>query len=145
LSVLAQSLSADDLAWLGGYMAALSQEQANQLVTLLLDDPTLMAQLKDESVQAQVAASRDVHAVLRFLAAPLTLMSYGEDLLMLASGRIAFGLFYAKYGLWVSILSLLLPLLLILALARSLFMWLVGWWLMPLLGGLARRPSQTGQ
>jgi hypothetical protein len=144
LSDLTQTLSADDLAWLGGYLAALGQEQANQLVTLLLNDPTLMAQLKDETVQTQVASAHDVNAVLRFLAAPLTPMGFGQDLLMLASGRVELGLFYAKYGLWVTVLSILVPLLLVIALARSLFMWLVGWWLIPLLrgvGGVARRPS----
>ncbi len=73
LTTLAQTLSVDDLAWLGGYLAALDQEQVNQLVTLLLDDPTLMAQLKDETVQTQVATAHDVNAVLRFLAAPVTL------------------------------------------------------------------------
>src|SRR5690606_39099989 len=119
LSQLAQRLSADDLAWLGGYLAALGQDQANQLVLLLLDDPALMAQLKDETVQAQVASARDVSGVLRFLAAPITLMSFGEDLLMLASGRVTLGLFHAKYGLWVTALAVGLLLLIVAALDRK--------------------------
>ena len=132
LSVLAQTLSADDLAWLGGYLAALNQDQANQLVVVLLDDPTLMAQLKDETVQAQVASAHDVNAVLSFLAAPVTLMGFGEDLLALATGRVAFGLFSAKYGLLVTILSVGLPILILLALVRTLLMWLF-WWVPSLL------------
>ena len=147
LSALAQTLSADDLAWLAGYLAALGQDQANQLVTLLLSDPTLMAQLKDETVQAQVASAHDVNAVLRFLAAPVTLMGFGEDMLLLATGRVAFGLFYAKYGLWVTILAVGLPLLIVAALVQSLLRWLLAPILAILraLGWLARRPSQTGR
>lgn len=147
LTTLAQRLTPDDLAWLGGYMAALSQEQANQLVTLLLADPSVMAQLKDERVQAQVASASDVNAVLRFLAAPVTLMGYAEDLLMVASQRVAFGLFYAKYGLWVTVLSAGLPLLLIAALLQSLWRWLFApiAALLRALGWLARRPSQSGR
>jgi hypothetical protein len=147
LSALAQSLSADDLTWLGGYLAALGQEQANQLIVLLLNDPTLMAQLKDETVQAQVASARDVGAVLHFLAAPITTMGFGEDLLALASGRVALGLFYAKYGLWVTVLAIGLPLLLAAALLQSLVRWLLApiLALLRALGWLARRPSQTGR
>jgi hypothetical protein len=145
LASLAQTLSADDLSWLGGYLAALSQEQANQLVTLLLADPTLMAQLKDERVQAQIAAARDVNAVLRFLAAPVTLMGFGEDLLLLGTGRVALGLFHAKYGLWVTVLAVGLPLLIAAALVQSLIRWLLGpiIALLRALGWLTRRPSQT--
>jgi hypothetical protein len=147
LSTLAQSLSADDLTWLGGYLAALGQEQANQLIVLLLNDPTLMAQLKDETVQAQVASAGDVGAVLRFLAAPITAMSFGEDLLAMASGRVALTLFYAKYGLWVTVMAIGLPLLLVAALLQSLVRWLLApiLALLRALGWLARRPSQTGR
>jgi hypothetical protein len=147
LSNLAQTLSADDLAWLGGYLGALSQEQANQLVALLLDDPTMMAQLKDERVQQQVASARDVKEVLRFLAAPLTLMSFGEDLLQVASGRVTLPLFDAKYGLGVTILAVGIPLLIALALLQSLLRWLLAplFALLRALGWFTRRPSQTGQ
>jgi hypothetical protein len=147
LTALAQTLNADDLAWLGGYLAALGQDQANQLVALLLNDPTLMAKLKDETVQAQVASARDVNAVLRFLAAPVTLMGFGEDLLLLATGRVALGLFHAKYGLWVTILAVGLPLLIAAALVQSLLRWLLApiLALLRALGWLARRSSQTGR
>jgi hypothetical protein len=147
LAALAQRLSADDLAWLGGYLAALGQEQANQLVALLLDDPSRMAQLKDERVQAQVAAASDVNAVLRFFAAPLTLIGFGEDLLLLGTRRVTLGLFYAKYGLWVTVLAVGLPLLLVAALVQSLLRWLLGpiIALLRALGWLARRPSQRGR
>ena len=147
LADLTQTLSADDLAWLGGYLAALGQEQANQLVTLLLDDPTLMAQLKDETVQTQVASARDVKGVLRFLAGSITLMGFGEDLLALASGRVALGLFHAKYGLWVTALAVGLPLLLAAAVVQSLLRWLFApiMALLRALGWIARRPSQSGR
>ncbi|MCC6454585.1 MAG: hypothetical protein IT328_06560 [Caldilineaceae bacterium] len=147
LASLAQTLSADDLAWLGGYLAALGQEQANQLVTLLLADPMLMAQLKDERVQAQIATARDVNAVLRFLAAPVTLLGFGEDLLLLGTGRVALGLFHAKYGLWVTVLAVGLPLLIAAALVQSLLRWLLGpiLALLRALGWLTRRPSRTGR
>lgn len=147
LAELAQSLSADDLAWLGGYVAALDQEQANQLVALVLDDPTMMAQLKDTRVQAQVASARDVNAVLRFLAAPVTLIGFGEDLLMLATGRISLGLFNAKYGSWVTILAVGVPLLIIAALIQSILRWLLApvLALLRALGWLTRRPSQTNR
>jgi hypothetical protein len=147
LTSLAQTLSADDLAWLGGYLAALGQDQANQLVTLLLADPTMMGQLKDERVQAQVAAAHDVNTVLRFLAAPVTLIGFGEDLLQLGARRVTLGLFYAKYGLWVTALAVGLPLLIIAALLQSLLRWLFGpiVALLRALGWLARRPSQTGR
>jgi hypothetical protein len=147
LTSLAQSLSADDLAWLGGYLAALDQDQANQLVSLLLEDSTMMAQLKNERVQAQVASADDVNRVLRFLAAPVTLMGYAEDLLMLASGRVALGLFHAKYGLWVTVLSVGLPLLIVAALVQSLVRWLLApiLALLRALGWLSRRPSQSGR
>jgi hypothetical protein len=147
LATLAQTLSPDDLAWLGGYVAALSQEQANQLVALLLDEPTLMAQLKDERVQAQIASARDVNGVLRFLAAPVTLLGFGEDLLLLVTGRVTFGLFHAKYGLWVTMLAVGLPLLLAAALVQSLLRWLFApiLALLRALGWLTRRPSQTGR
>ena len=79
--------------------------------------------------------------------APLTLMSYGEDLLMLATGRVSFGLFHAKYGLWVTLLSVGLPLLIAAALVQSLLRWLLApiLALLRALGWLARRPSQSGR
>jgi hypothetical protein len=147
LASLAETLSADDLTWLGGYLAALGQEQANQLVTLLLADPAMMAQLKDERVQAQVAAAGDVNGVLRFLAAPVTMLGFGEDLLQLGARRVTLGLFYAKYGLWVTALAVGLPLLIVAALVQSLLRWLFApvIALLRALGWLARRPSQTGR
>ena len=144
---LTETLSVDDLAWLGGYLAALGQDQANQLVTLLLDDPTLMVQLKNETVQTQVASAQDVNGVLRFLAAPITLMGFGEDLLTLATGRVALGLFHAKYGLWVTILAVGLPLLMAAAVVQSLLRWLFApiLALLRALGWITRRPSQSGR
>jgi hypothetical protein len=74
-------------------------------------------------------------------------MGYGEDLLMLASGRVALGLFHAKYGLWVTVLSVGFPLLLVAALVQSLLRWLLGPILALLrgLGWLSRRPRQSGR
>lgn len=130
LVALAQTLSADDLAWLGSYLATLNQEQANQLVARVLDEPTTMAQLKNERVQAQIAAASDVNAVLRFLAAPDDTMAYAEDLLKVAGGGVSLGLFQAKYGfsgvLWAALLGILL-LLVAAALLRSIWKWLF-WW-----------------
>jgi hypothetical protein len=144
---LAQKLTPDDLAWLGGYVAVLEQDQANQLVMLLLDDPALMAQLKDERVQAQVASAADVNSVLRFLAAPVSLLGYGEDLLRLASGRVSLGLFHAKYGLWATLLGVGLPILVAAAMLQSLLRWLLApiLSLLRALGWLARRPTQSGR
>lgn len=147
LRKVGQTLSADDLTWLAGYLTQLSQEQANQLVALILDDPSLMAPLKDAAVQAQVVQAQHVGETLRFLTAPLTLMGYGEDLLMLGSARIGLGLFHAKYGLLVTLLSVGLPLLLALALISSLLRWLFGpvVGLLRALGWLARRPQSSGR
>jgi hypothetical protein len=147
LSTLAQSLSADDLTWLGSYLVALGQDQANQLVSLLLSDPTVMAQLKDETVQEQVIAASDVDTVLRFLTAPVTLARFGEDLLLMGTGRVPLGLFQAKYGLGVTLLVVSLTLLLLAALLLSLARWLFGpiVVLLRAVGWVTRRPSQTGR
>lgn len=143
---LAQTLTADDLTWLAGYLAALRQDQANQLVAQLLDDPALMARLKDEQVQRQIAAGEEIATTLRFLDAPVTLMGFAEDWLRLVTGDVTFGLFRAKYGLFVMVVALGVPLLVILALLQTLLLWLIA----PLrtLGrgvrALTRRPSQPG-
>ncbi len=135
LQTLTLTLNADDLSWLGDYLTQLSQEQANQLVTLLLSDPALMAPLKDATVQAQVVRAQDVSATLRFLTAPITGVGFGEDWLRMASGQIGLGLFHAKYGLLVTTLAVALPLLLLLALITSLLRWLLG----PIVGLLRAR------
>jgi hypothetical protein len=146
LRALARTLSADDLTWLAGYLATLNQDQANQLVVHLLEEPAQMAQLKDERVRAQVAAGGDIYTTLRFLAAPVTLLGFGEDLLRLAAGNVGFGLFRAKYGTVVTVAAIAVPLLLLLGLLQTLLSWLFA----PLvamtrgLRALARRPTQPG-
>lgn len=146
IRTLAQTLSADDLTWLASYLATLPQDQANQLVAQLLDDPGLMARLKDSRVQAQIAAGEEIATTLRFLDAPVTLPRFGEDWLRLATGDVSFALFRAKYGWAVTIAAIGVPLLLVLALLQS----LVGWLLAPLrslargVRALSRRPSQPG-
>jgi antibiotic biosynthesis monooxygenase (ABM) superfamily enzyme len=74
-------------------------------------------------------------------------VGYGEDMLQVASGRVALGLFHAKYGLWVTVLSVGLPILLVAALLQSLLRWLLApiVSLLRALGWLARRPSQSGR
>jgi hypothetical protein len=125
LRTLARTLSADDLAWLASYLASLSQDQANQLVSRLLAEPARMAQLKDERVRAQVAAGGDVNLVLSFLAAPVTLLGFGEDLLRMATGDVSLGLFRAKYGTVVTVAAVAMPLLLLLGLVQTLLSWLL--------------------
>ncbi|RIK32879.1 MAG: hypothetical protein DCC57_25580, partial [Chloroflexi bacterium] len=143
---LAQTLSADDLGWLAGYLATLPQDQANQLVAQLLDDPGLMARLKDSRVQAQIAAGEEIATTLRFLDAPVTLPRFAEDWLRLATGDVSWALFRAKYGLAVSAAAVGVPLLIVLALLQTLLAWLFA----PLrmlgrgLRAASRRPSQPG-
>jgi hypothetical protein len=146
LRTLARTLPADDLAWLAGYLATLEQDQTNQLVAFLLAEPERIAQLDDPAVQAQVAAGDDVAATLRFLAAPVTLPGFAEDLLRLAAGDVRLGLFRAKYGLPVTAGTIAIPLLLLLALVQTLLAWLLA----PVTAlargarALSRRPSQPG-
>jgi hypothetical protein len=139
LTALAAVLPAADLSWLGGYLATLSQAQANQVVALLLADSTLLTTLQTPRVQALIADGQDAGAVARFVAAPLTPLGIGQDLLRLASGQVGIPLFAAKYGWWVvGLLGLVL-----LALAWSLLRWLLS----PLLalgravGWVAQRPQ----
>jgi hypothetical protein len=145
LRALAQTLGPDDLRWLGDYLTQLSQAQANALVTLLLDEPALMAALKDETVQAQIVRTQEVDATVRFLAAPVTLMGFGEDWLRLVSGQVGLGLFHARYGLGVTALAVGLPILLLLALLTSLLRWLLSpiTGLLHLLG--RARPQSSGR
>ena len=122
---LARTLSPEELSWLAGYLAILTQDQANQLVRRVLDDPAVLTPLQDARVQAQVAASRDVDATLRFLTTPLTLMGWLEDWLQMATGRVGFGLAAAKYGTVLAGLMVGLPVLLLLAVVYSLVSWLL--------------------
>lgn len=140
---LARTLSPDQLAWLAGYIGLLDQSQTNQLIRRILADPGALTLLQDEGVQAQLAASNDVDATLRFLTAPVTLGGFAQDWLQVASGRVGFGLAATKYGWPVTGLMVGLPILVVAALAYSLLSWL----LRPLVavvrgvGWLARRPG----
>lgn len=116
---LAQTLSADDLMWLGSYLNELTQEQANQLVSALLADPTLINALRDETVQRLVIEADDVGATLAFMTQPAGWVSLFGDMRAVFGGQVSPQLLPAKYGVGSGLAGLALLVLLI-AVAASL-------------------------
>lgn len=98
LRTLGQSLSADELTWLGSYLNELTQEQANQLVSALLADPALIATLRDETVQRLVIEADDVGATLAFMTQPAGWFGFAQDARAVLRGQVSPRLLLAKYG-----------------------------------------------
>jgi hypothetical protein len=126
LVALARTLSAAQLSALAATLAELDQTQANDLVAAALDDPGVVARLDDAGVRRELAASGSVAATLRFLTTPVSPAGLAEDALQLATGAVGFGLFRAKYGWWVALGVVGVPVLLVLGLLQALLGWLIG-------------------
>ncbi len=147
LKGLAAQLSADDLKWLAAYLATLDKGQADQLVVNLTRDPGLMASLKDDSVRVQLVNSPNVDAALTFLSTPVDPLSLMDNLTRLVTGAVSLRLFVHKYGMWVTVVTTVVTILLLLALAYTLLKWLFA----PLAGlyrlaaALFTRPAHSGQ
>jgi hypothetical protein len=120
LAQLARQLSPGQLTWLSSYVARMSQEQVNQLVTRVLDRPELMARLADDGVQSFVVQSGDVDRTLAFLDAPTDAATLADHLLKLAAGAVPLRLFAFRYGWPLTAGAVGLPLLLALALIYAL-------------------------
>ena len=120
LAQLARQLSPSELTWLSSYVAAMNQQQVNQLITRVLDRPDLMAQLADDGVQSFMVQSGDVDATLAFLEAPADVATVAGHLLKLAAGDVPLRLFAFRYGWPLTAGAVGLPLLLALALIYAL-------------------------
>lgn len=119
LRALAQTLNAEDLTWLGAYLAELSQEQANQVVSALLADPALVQVLRDETVQRLLVEADDTGATLAFVTRPADGFGVLGDLRSVFSGQVSPRLLLAKYGAGSGVAELVVVLLLV-AMAASL-------------------------
>ncbi len=125
LRTLARQLSPEDLAWLAGYVQRLDPQQTNQLVAQLATRPALMERLQDSRLQEILRRSPDLGSALAFLDGDVTLWALADDLLRLAARSVSLGLFAHKYGPVVTALVVGLPLLLLLALAYRLVIFLL--------------------
>src|SRR5690606_5921823 len=119
LRALAQTLNAEDLTWLGAYLAELSQEPANQVVTALLADPALVQVLRDGPGQRLLVEAAATGAPLAFVTRPADGFGVLGDLRSVFSGQVSPRLLLAKYGAGSGVAGLVVVLLLV-AMAASL-------------------------
>jgi hypothetical protein len=103
LMQLVDSYSNDDLTWLADYVSSLDQEQKNQLVGRLLDDPKVLRELKSEKIKEIVIKSKDVEKTLDVIAprdrrqsAPVR--SFLDDSNDLLNRQIPWQVYWLKYG-----------------------------------------------
>jgi hypothetical protein len=128
LNTLAATLSSEDLKVVARYLPQMNQEQKNQLISRLANNPGLAGLLDSETVQRQLVASSNVETALAFLAAPRDLTALPGDVSALLSGQVGLGLFVYKYGTGQSALigiGLVLLVLIVLRLIYGLVAWLV--------------------
>ncbi len=125
LKPLVDGYTVDDLTWLAGYVAEMDQEPKNQLIGRLLDDPTVLQELKSERVKELVVKSPNVERTLEVLAPSekrqaSPVQALVEDSSGLLNGEIPLAIFWRRYGTWRN-LGLLAAGLLALALLAMLF------------------------
>lgn len=109
LQRLAVTFDVEDLTWLAAYLQAMeSREARNQLVTRLLDSPSIIEELKNEKVKEAVVESENVSDTIDFLASPRSLQSFIVDSMTLAYGNISWWQHYQKYTpVWIGVFILL--------------------------------------
>jgi hypothetical protein len=137
LTVLANQLTPDDLAWLGNQLPAMTQEQANDLVRRILSQPAVVPSLRELGDLRQVVTSRSLDSAITFVAGPKGVGDFWTDVVTVLAGSVAPGLFVAKHGVWPSLGAVLLFVLLALVALRFLFG--LGQWLVEPLGMLRGR------
>ncbi|MEM7534059.1 MAG: hypothetical protein AAF639_17890 [Chloroflexota bacterium] len=127
MNELAETLSADDLAWVASYIDELDQMQTNRLISRLIAEPGVIDTLKSERTRSLLADSEDVGAAIDFLTSPDSFVNLATDLVSQVNGSstVSIPLMIMKYtaqrlALVVGIL-LLVILLFLWMLYRSLF------------------------
>jgi hypothetical protein len=126
--VLAEQLSPDDLAWLGGVLPTMTQAQANELVARILSQPLVVESLRRLGDLRPLLASGSLDSAITFVAGPKGIADFWVDGGTILMGAVPPGLFVAKHGPWASLGAILLLLLLALIVLRLLFglgQWLV--------------------
>ena len=121
LTLLANQLAPDDLAWLGDQLPAMTQEQANDLVRRILSQPGVVPALRQLGDLHQVTTSRSLDSAITFVAGPKGTPDFWTDVVTVLAGSVSPGLFVAKHGLWPSLGAIALMVLLALVVLRFLF------------------------
>lgn len=117
---LATALSVDELAWLAGVLPDLAGEQRNRLVALLIANPAAVDALQQRGATQALSAGIAPATVAGFLDTPADPATLASDTLELATSRISWSLFVAKYGWVVAGAVVAVPLLLLFSLAYTL-------------------------
>lgn len=125
LGDVAARLSSAELEWLARYVERMEPEQANQLVSRLVQEPGLMARLQDEALVTLLAETEQLPRALAFLSATPSPEALPGDLWVTLSGQVPRVLFIHKYGWPVSLGLASLTLLIVLAVAYSFLLWLL--------------------
>ncbi len=137
LAPLAEQMTPDDLAWLGGVLPTLTQEQANGLVARILSQPAVVSSLRQLGDLRAVVDSRSLDSAITFVAGPKGAGDFWVDAATVLAGSVPAGLFVAKHGAGPSLGALVLLVLLALIMLRLLFG--LGQWLVEPLGMLRRK------
>ncbi len=120
LNELAYSLTPYELAQLATTLDGMDQAGRNQLVTIIVADPEVVAMLTRPEMQRYIQSGRDLNAAIAFLNGPGDAGGYVNDLFRLATRRVSLDLFAAKYGWPLTIMAILGPIVVALALASAL-------------------------
>ncbi|MEM9922604.1 MAG: hypothetical protein AAF915_02420 [Cyanobacteria bacterium P01_D01_bin.50] len=108
---LAEKLTVNDLQKLAGYLGELNQPQINQLVIFLLkNDPSI---INNSDIMADIIHSGNLNAAIKFWEKPRNLISSFNGILQVFTGAISWQLFFDRYGIFATVLIILVPLFLI--------------------------------
>ena len=120
LNELAYSLTPGELAQLAAILEGMDAPGRNQLVTVIVSDPEVVTMLARPEMQRYIQSGRDLGAAIAFLNGPGDAGGYANDLFRLATRRVPLDLFAAKYGWPLTVIAVLLPAVLALALIFAL-------------------------
>jgi hypothetical protein len=132
LDELAYNLTPDELAQLAAALDGMDQAGRNQLVTAVVADPEVVAMLTRPEMQRYIQSGRDLSAAIAFLNGSGDAGGYVNDLFRLATRRVTLDLFAAKYGWPLTIMAILGPIVVALALASA----LLGYIFRPIAGAI---------
>ncbi len=93
---LSSQLSSSDLQKLSDNIASLDQSQVNQVVSLLLDDSSI---IKNPHALSDIVQSRDIRSAIQFWKSSASLVSLFKDVPGVFTGSISLRLFSDKYGI----------------------------------------------
>ncbi len=114
LLTLSTDFSASDLKQLAGYLGGLEQFEMNEFVRFFLDNPT---SIRNSRVIEYIIQSRDIQSAIEFWNAKADPSSLFHGALKMYTRAISRYLFISKFGIWVMILFVGLPIVFLLAIS----------------------------